>query len=175
MESGTKKEIKLKNGTVIISEAVWERIQSDGCYLAAHYCNENYVQVMVCKKEGSKLIFRKILSRYIMNAEKGTLVDHIDRNPLNNLESNLRMATRSQNQANRAKAYWANHQYKGVNRLNNGRWRSLIKKDGIRYSAGTFDTQEEAARYYDKLATLLFGEHAATNESLFNMKKEESA
>jgi len=41
------------------------------------------------------------LTRIVMNSKKGQLVDHRDRNPLNNRKNNLRIATHRQNMLNR--------------------------------------------------------------------------
>jgi hypothetical protein len=50
-------------------------------------------------KEGEKKSI--ILSRYIMKAGKGELVDHINRDPWDNRRSNLRIVTARQNMLNR--------------------------------------------------------------------------
>jgi hypothetical protein len=44
------------------------------------------------------------MHRLIMNADEEVLVDHRDHNGMNNLESNLRIATRSQNNQNKKSA-----------------------------------------------------------------------
>ena len=42
-----------------------------------------------------------LLHRYIMNAKKNQIVDHIDNNPLNNQLSNLRICTIKENSYNK--------------------------------------------------------------------------
>jgi hypothetical protein len=88
-------------------------------------------------------------------------VDHKDGDPCNNRRSNLRIATSSDNGANR-KRTWAASGYKGVY-SHGDRWRAQITKDQRRRHLGLFNTPEEAARAYNSAAGELFGEFAHLN------------
>jgi hypothetical protein len=85
--------------------------------------------------------FTEFLARTIMSAPAGVEVDHKDGNKLNNRRSNLRLATRGQQNQNRVS--WAASGYKGVHR-NGKRWKALVHINGERHYLGTFDTPEEA-------------------------------
>jgi hypothetical protein len=98
------------------------------------------------------------MHQVIANASR---VDHIDHDTLNNRASNLRPATQSQNGANHLRPVGESG-YIGVWRHNSG-WRGVVVKDFKRYSAGTYDTPEEAARARDTLAKELHGPFAQLN------------
>ena len=98
---------------------------------------------------------------------RGKQIDHINHNGLDNRKENLREVTASQNGAN-TRSKNSTSQYKGV------RKRSDIKPGGRQYSArikhnykeihvGSFHTEEQAARAYDKKALELQDEFANLN------------
>ena len=97
------------------------------------------------------------------------LVDHKDRNPLNNQKSNLRLCTDAQNQQNKKKSEGTSSKYKGVYfRKYNKKWQAYIGFQDIfggkgRTQLGTFSIEEDAARAYDKAARQSFGEFACLN------------
>jgi hypothetical protein len=104
----------------------------------------------------------------ILIAPPGLMVDHQDRDGLNNQRSNLRLATPSQNAANRAKnANPTSSLYKGVyfvNRENwTGHWQAYVSVNRSRVNLGYFETEEEAARAYDSAARFHYGEFAYLN------------
>lgn len=89
-------------------------------------------------------------------------VDHIDLDGLNNQRSNLRVATRSQNQAN-SLPRTGTSQYKGVS-WERGYWRAQITVDRRMRMLGKFGLDEEAAaRAYDAAAIAAWGEFARLN------------
>jgi hypothetical protein len=89
------------------------------------------------------------------------VIDHRDGNPSNNRWSNLRLATRSQNNANRPLQRNNACGLKGVSQ-ERGRWRARIDKNGRRRHLGTFPTPKAAHAAYVKAARKLFGEFART-------------
>jgi hypothetical protein len=92
------------------------------------------------------------------------LVDHANGNGLDNRRSNLRLATGTQNNANRRLASNSTSGFKGVNLYKRtGRWRAHIAIHRQQKHLGYFRTAEEAARAYDIAALALFGEFALIN------------
>jgi hypothetical protein len=92
------------------------------------------------------------------------MVDHIDRNPLNNTRSNLRPATNSQNQANRRQSVRKTSRYKGVFwRKDAGKWQAWIRRNRIGRSLGFYLSETEAALAYDRAAVEEWGEFARPN------------
>jgi hypothetical protein len=102
------------------------------------------------------------LPRLILNAPADRLVDHKDGNGLNNTRSNLRLATRAQNNRNRRINKTASGGFKGVVRRDSS-WEARIRADGARMQLGRFKSAEEAARMYDSAACHFYGEFARLN------------
>lgn len=109
------------------------------------------------------------LHRFIMCAPDGIQVDHRDLNRLNNTRGNLRLANHSTQQMNTLKRTRLKNnltsKYKGVSiHSRSGRYRARIFHNKDEISLGMFNTQEEAAREYNKYALKYFGEFAKLNE-----------
>ena len=99
------------------------------------------------------------------------MIDHADRNPLNNCIDNLREATSSQNQQNTTRR--KTNKYKGVfhEKRRPNLWRARIGVNNEDLCLGYFSSEIEAARAYDKAALKHFGEFAKLNfEGTINEK-----
>ena len=106
----------------------------------------------------SKTLHKNLLGKQ----EPGYVIDHINRNKLDNRFENLRIITSRENSYNRTKSKNSNNTYKGVKKSGN-KFSACISKDGVKREIGGFDTEEDAARAYDMMAEELFGEFAGKN------------
>lgn len=110
------------------------------------------------------------MHRWIMGEPRKLVIDHIDRDKLNNQLSNLRVCVQKNNSWNRSGWTGRKHsKYKGVTRdsrnLNAARsWIAYIMKDRKQYWLGRFVTEDEAALAYNKAARELHREFALLNE-----------
>ena len=90
-------------------------------------------------------------------------IDHIDGNPANNRLSNLRAATRADNQANKGARRDSISGVKGITLRKSGRFAVYIRRHDKRYWIGTFDTMDEAVAAHREAAERLHGEFARHN------------
>lgn len=107
------------------------------------------------------------MHRMLCPAGHGLVVDHINGNTLDNRRSNLRVATRAQNNTNRAKSAGCVSPYKGVTwmttaRHKRGYWKAAIGGKHLGY----FDSEIDAALAYDKAAIEQYADFARLNFSL---------
>ena len=104
-----------------------------------------------------------LLHRMVAGAKDGEMVDHINRNKLDNRRSNLRICSFRQNIMNREKLVSGNNPYKGVCRLSDGCWQAQIRCNNRAVYLGRFHDVSDAAKAYDAAARELFGEFAYLN------------
>jgi hypothetical protein len=84
-----------------------------------------------------------LVHRWIMHPiPEGMMVDHIDRDPRNNMRSNLRVVTPSVNTLNTDR--YANSPLGVGVRKYRGRYTARVQRNGKEVHLGTFDTPEEA-------------------------------
>jgi hypothetical protein len=102
------------------------------------------------------------LHRVVMNAGKGTQIDHINQDKLDCRKSNLRLATKTQNNRNIGPRKSNTSGFKGVSKVNN-RWRAMIWDNYRPIHLGYFATPNDAARAYNNAAIELHGDFACLN------------
>lgn len=90
------------------------------------------------------------LHQYLMGTLDGFVIDHIDRNPLNNTRENLRFIKSRENILNSDFAENTSSKYHGiVFRKDKNVFQALIKVNGKSKNLGTFKSDFEAAFAYD--------------------------
>ena len=114
----------------------------------------------VCTVKGKQYKMHKVIGE--AHGLKGQ-IDHQNQQPADNQWRNLREANHRQNQANRGPPSNNTSGFKGV------RWCKHANKWQMRIGNGGdcdfayYETAEEAARAYDRVALKLYGEFAFTN------------
>jgi hypothetical protein len=104
------------------------------------------------------------MHRVIANTPEDKITDHINRNPLDNRSSNLRICSKAQNACN-TEPYKTNRSgYVGVRwKTSNRKWVARINLAGKQIHIGYFTDLLEAAKAYDAKALELHGEFAKLN------------
>lgn len=131
----------------------WTVAKSHGNFYARKYSTDR----------NKRFIHRRIMGAILgRELEAGEIVDHIDRNGLNNTRSNLRLATQTQNLAN---AKVRKHNKLGVKGVFWDKWKNKYKakitvnKKVIQL--GRFNTVEEAHAAYVAAAIKYYGDFAS--------------
>lgn len=154
------KEIPLTKGKVaIVDDEDFDRVSA----FKWQACESEKGGWYACRTAYNTITNRPMvyLHRFILGSPKSH-VDHRNRNGLDNRRKNLRIASRSQNQANVTLRRDNTLGYKGVV-LRRGGWGAQIRHQGSRQWLGVHPTKETAARAYDTKALELFGEFACLN------------
>ncbi len=124
------------------------------------YADHGYLRIII---DGRKYYAHRLAFLYMTGELPPQGVDHKDTDGLNNKWNNLRLATKSQNGANRSHQKTNRCGVKGVSFCSfTGRWRADIRSDGKTINLGRFDSIESASEAYARAAEQTFGEFART-------------
>lgn len=125
----------------------------------AKFCDGKWY---AARSTGGRLNLQRLyMHRVILQAQSDQMVDHRNRDGLDNRRSNIRIATPGQNQYNSIRPRSNTSGFKGVQRGRNGHgWQAVIKVEKKTKYLGQFPTKEEAAQAYDRAAKQYHGEFA---------------
>lgn len=119
----------------------------------AHVCKGGtYARTWVRDANGKRvgLLLHKAITGWPMT-------DHVDGDGLNNARSNLRPASRAQNNRNSRVQKNNKTGLKGVSPMRSGRWRARIAVDGKQMALGAYDSPEAAHQAYRDASEKLHG------------------
>lgn len=163
-------EIPLSNGGVaLVDDADYSLVAGRTWLWRQSHGNMRYVvnYRYIRRTDGRQLQIRTFMHRLILSLDDPRIhCDHRDQDGLNNQRNNLRIATRSQNLANRQKCVTNTTGFKGVflvKRRKTPTWLAAIKVMYKCHYLGHFHSPVEAALAYDRAALAYFGEFASLN------------
>src|SRR5579863_5065898 len=140
-------EGRAKDTYAMVSGEVWPVVSKYSWYLGkAGY--------PMCYDLG-KMALHKLVYRLVTGTRcpEGLYIDHIDRNKLNNTNSNLRLATPQQNSFNKS----STSNLKGVRKISSNNYTATVTRDGQKYEIKNIPTAAQAAETYNYMAEELFG------------------
>ena len=113
--------------------------------------------------DGERFRLHRVVWKLITGEDPENMIDHKDRDPSNNSWLNLRISNDSLNQGNTTGGH-GRFPYKGVSVGKSGRYFARIGAGkNFKRSKESFETVEEAAIAYNKLAIERYGDHAYLN------------
>ena len=127
--------------------------------------SQDHLQIAIVMDNGR--VLKPYVHRVVWFLEHGTqpeIIDHIDRNPLNNAPRNLRESDAKKNACNVGKYKNKASKYKGVSwHKHTKKWVARIRNNDKLISLGYYVNEEDVARAYDKAVDLYFGEYGVKN------------
>lgn len=161
------KKIALTRGkTALVDDADYERLNRLKWYaLPTSYTYYAVRGIHKAKnKQRTEWMHRTILGLQESDSRE---CDHRDGNGLNNQQSNLRICTSTQNKQSSRKLTIGTSKYKGVYwHCHYRKWISRISINNKQIYLGSFNSEIDAARVYDKATLKNRGEFALTNEMM---------
>ena len=158
------KEIILTHGKVAIVDDEDFDYLNQFKWLANKQKNDKFYvgrNIPVSNKKQSKIW----MHRFIMNPEKGMVIDHLDGNPLNNQKNNLRICTHAENMRNSKIPKNNTSGFKGVSFVKkHNTYESSIRINNIKIYLGYYIDPKDAAKAYNDAALKYHGEFANLNK-----------
>lgn len=159
------KEIELTQGKVaLVDNEDFDWLMMFNWY-AYKDGNTYYARTQIRCLNGKQVtiyIHQLILDKMYGYKEDGLVPDHEDRNGLNNQRYNLRRITHRLNLHN--SKIQGISKYRGVCWHKRGnKWQAQIRTKGVLAYLGSFDSEIEAAKSYDKEAREIYGDNAELN------------
>lgn len=151
------KKVKLSKGLfALVDNADFGRVSKLAWHAKKSSSRADGSKVMYAARRGA------YMHQFVTGAPRGTVVDHINGDTLDNRRSNLRVTNKKLNGANRRKTAGTSSRFKGVSKRG-GKFCARVKVDGKQKHLGCFESEENAARAYDHAACESFGGFAKTN------------
>lgn len=155
------REIRLSRGMVaLVDEEDYERV-AQFRWSADVIGGKCYAVRWQRREDGTKA--KVYMHRLLMDAPKGTEVDHRDGDGRNNTRGNMRLATHAENGRNRSADRDSSTGIKGISWDKDARkWQAGIGVNGKRIALGRFDTPEAAHAAYAEASKRYHGEFGRT-------------
>lgn len=166
------KEIELSKGfKVIIDDEDYEELIKYNWQLRepTKDCLIKYCFRTIPREDGQKYANGKTkrtmlqMHRQLLSCPLGYVIDHINGDGLDNRKTNLRVASKSQNQFNRSININNKSGCKGVSKFGK-KWRARYQAYGVDTHIGLFNTFEQAKLAYDSVIIEIHREFARLND-----------
>ena len=142
----------------VVDERDHERVAAHKWYVNS----KGYAVAHVRHSDGSRGMMR--LHRFVIGAQAGDVIDHVNGDKLDCRTANLRKCSHSESACNRRRRSDNASGYTGVSWYAPLKvWKAKVVKDGHAYHLGYFSDALHAALAYDSAAAQLHGEFAALN------------
>lgn len=141
----------------------------DGCYAYVDAADYEWLSQWTWHLQNGYAVRRKkrktiYMHREIMQTPQGMIVDHKNRNKLDNTRDNLRNCTYAENTANQTRRRGTSSRFLGVSyKKDHKKWCAQFPQNGRSRCIGYFTDEVDAARAYDRRAVEMLGAAARLN------------
>lgn len=161
------KEIEGYNGRYSITKTGEVFSHRRKAFVKTHIDLRGYValQLFIDGVKKNERIHRLLAETFIPNENNYKIVDHINRNKLDNRIENLRWVTETISCVNQSKMQrkgGCTSKHRGVS-YDRYKWVAYIRAGKNRIYLGRFDKEEDAALAYNTCAKLLWGDYSVLN------------